>query len=238
MGAGERLQKTIRELGAFNACLYFLQRALSTISRNRIEIFRYYFVAQPVAPSALINPSAAMTLREIQINDAEAYKLPRPSSVIADRYRQGARCLALFRAGEECIGFVWFVLGNYNEDEVRCRYRLGPRCAWDFDIYIEPKFRLGRAFARLWDGANQIMRIAGVRWSISRISAFNPASLTSHARLGANVIGSAIFFKAGSMQVMLATHSPYFHIAFSKNAFPELKLNIPESGAAECSSAQ
>src|SRR3546814_8885793 len=49
--------------------------------------------------------------------------------------------------------------------------------------------RSGPAFGRLWDEANAFLRQQGVACSWSRISAFNPASLASHARLGARIAG-------------------------------------------------
>lgn len=219
-----RMRALIADLGAANAALHLFDRVLSVVTAGRVRIFKYYFVAQPVPETAfLARPSARMTVREISAGDRQIADFPRPRDVIEDRFRQGARCFALYGDGR-FVGFIWLLFGSYQEDEVRCRYTPGAYCAWDFDVHIEPSFRLGRAFARLWDEANAIMRTKGVRWSLSRISAFNPASMTSHARMGAHRMGSALFFKVGMAQVMVGTQAPYFYVSITEKSFPTIKL--------------
>jgi hypothetical protein len=41
----------------------------------------------------------------------------------------------------------------------------GGQSAWDFDIYVDPSARLGFAFGRPWDEANQLFSRMGIRWS-------------------------------------------------------------------------
>lgn len=212
------------DLGAINAALHLADRVLKVVTVGRLRIFKYYFVAQPVPDAALVaRSSARMGVREIGPGAAEIHDFPRPRHVIEDRFRQGARCLALYRE-QQFVGFIWLLFGGYQEDEVRCRYEPGAHCAWDFDVHIEPAFRLGRSFARLWDEANALLRTKEVRWSLSRISAFNPASMTSHARMGAHRMGSALFFKLGAVQVMASTQAPHLHVSVGEKSYPIIKL--------------
>ena len=54
-------------------------------------------------------------------------------------------------------GFLWLQIPRYVEDEVRCVYEMEPAgaAAWDYDVYVEPDFRFGKAFVRLWDAAHR-----------------------------------------------------------------------------------
>jgi hypothetical protein len=95
---------------------------------------------------------------------------------------------------------------------------------WDFDVYVAPEFRLGRLFARLWDFTNSELRAQGFRWTISRISAFNPESLAAHSRLGARRLGSAMFLVAGPLQVSFASLPPYVHVGWHDQMRPTFFL--------------
>ncbi|HEY8351300.1 MAG TPA: hypothetical protein VIK87_02045, partial [Sphingomonadales bacterium] len=99
--------------------------------------------------------------------------------------------------------------------------------AWDFDVYVAPEHRMGRTFARLWAAANEYLRARGVRWSLSRISGYNPASFNSHKRLGARVIGRASFLRIGNWQLMWSNRAPYLHL--SRKAQPRLRVRAPKS---------
>src|SRR5690606_27821891 len=98
----------------------------------------------------------------------------------------------------------------------RCDFRLEPAelAAWDFDIYVAPEHRMGRTFARLWEGANSYLRARGVEWSMSRISAYNAGSFKSHARLGARVVGRASFLFLGPLQLAWMSVPPYAHLSW------------------------
>ena len=156
-------------------------------------------------------------------------QFPRPAAVIRARFEQGSTCLAAFK-DERFIGFLWLLLGSYQEDEVRARFIPLPagRAAWDFDVYVAPDSRLGLAFPRLWDEANYFLGKNNVQWTCSRISAFNAGSLGSHARLGTLSMGSAIFLCAGRWQVTFASILPYFHLSSHPGSFPEFRLNTEE----------
>ncbi|MCX8114263.1 MAG: GNAT family N-acetyltransferase, partial [Burkholderiaceae bacterium] len=191
-----------------------------------MRLVSYHFVAQPVAATDQLTPGLARSIefRSLHPDDPLVPQLPRPPEVIARRFRSGARCLAAVKSGR-LVGFLWYKEREYFEDEVRCRYRYHPTASvWDFDVYVAPEFRLGRLFARLWDFANSELRARGFRWTISRISAFNPESLAAHSRLGARRLGSAMFLVAGPLQVSFASLPPYVHVGWHDQMRPTFYL--------------
>ncbi|GMV31391.1 MAG: hypothetical protein AMXMBFR59_35160 [Rhodanobacteraceae bacterium] len=221
------VRQLAKTLGAGTAACYAVARLLEIATRGALRLVSYRFVAQPVPQDGETAPAraGAIELRRLQADDPLVTQLPRPPAVIARRFRDGAHCLAAIK-GERLVGFLWFKESEYVEDEVRCCYRFDPTAAvWDFDVYIDPEFRLGRLFARLWDFANRELRARGYRWTLSRISAFNPASLAAHARLGARRIGSAVFVVAGPLQVSFASFAPYVHLGWRDDMYPVFVLN-------------
>jgi hypothetical protein len=118
-------------------------------------------------------------------------------------------------------------LGPYLEDEVRCRFVPLPegRAAWDFDVYVDPQQRHGTVFLRLWDEANRFLAARGVRWSLSRISAFNSGSIRSHGRMGAKRIGAVTFLSLGRWQLAVASLAPRFHVSARTELMPTYALD-------------
>lgn len=213
-----------------NALLWKAARAVSLLSGGTCRIQRYYFVAQPVSASALVAESSgrAIVIRRVDADDPLVAQFPRPQEVIAARFRMGAVCFAAEREGQ-FIGFAWIKEDQYSEDEVRCLFLLDPveHAAWDFDVYIDPAFRFGRTFARLWDHVNQWLRERGYRWSLSRISAFNADSLAAHRRLGMRSIGSATFVCVRTVQLTLVGQAPFVHLGWRRDDVPTLRLRAP-----------
>jgi GNAT superfamily N-acetyltransferase len=213
-----------------NAFLWKAARAVSLLSGGTCRIQRYYFVAQPVSASALVAESSgrAIVIRRVDADDPLVAQFPRPQEVIAARFRMGAVCFAAEREGQ-FIGFAWLKEDQYSEDEVRCLFLLDPveHAAWDFDVYIDPAFRFGRTFARLWDHVNQWLRERGYRWSLSRISAFNADSLAAHRRLGMRSIGSATFVCVRTVQLTLVGQAPFVHLGWRRDDVPTLRLRAP-----------
>jgi len=213
-----------------NALLWKAARAVSLLSGGACRIQRYYFVAQPVSASALVAESSgrAIVIRRVDADDPLVAQFPRPQEVIAARFRMGAVCFAAEREGQ-FIGFAWLKEDQYSEDEVRCLFLLDPveHAAWDFDVYIDPAFRFGRTFARLWDHVNQWLRERGYRWSLSRISAFNADSLAAHRRLGMRSIGSATFVCVRTVQLTLVGQAPFVHLGWRRDDVPTLRLRAP-----------
>lgn len=219
------------DMGTLNALLYGIHRVLSKMSGGRAGIERFIFVAQPVPPQPYIAAQKATTsvVKSLLPGDALLAQCMRPKEVIAARFAQGAKCLAIIK-NDQLQAAIWLIHGHYDEDVVRARFVLPPSgtAAWDFDVYVAPKYRLGFTFLRLWDAANAYLRDADVLWSYSRITAFNLGSLASHSRLGASPFGSATFLTLGSLQFMLSSLRPWLHISLGHS---QPALIMPERKA-------
>ena len=210
----QRLRFLVRELGASTAILYLLDRLLRRIT-SKCGFYYYLFVAQPLAdqPRLPLTRGKAFTFRLIQAPETLLDSLGRPSAVIHERFAQGAQCLAATK-NEGLVGCIWFVRGAYAEDEVRVDYLLPQdgRCVWDFDVFVAESERLGFLFAKQWDAFDALLKPQGIRYTVSRINAFNPRSIASHRSLGAQDCGQALFLRLGHFQLMLANQRPF--IAF------------------------
>lgn len=214
-------------MGWLNGVLYLADRVLDTLSGGRTRLFKYYFVQQAVHPQPLLpaHRGRKISVVELSCDDKRLSQLPRSSEVIQVRFQQGGRCLAGFM-DETFVGCIWVNPGKYQEDEVRCDFIPCPvgEASWDYDVHVEPKYRLGFAFLRLWDETNALLRGEGIRWSISRISAFKPESIKSHSSMGARKIGSAVYVCIGRVQLMFSTMAPFIHVSFSESQRPVLKV--------------
>ena len=126
-------------------------------------------------------------------------------------------------------GYLWLWRNFYLEDEIRGRYVLADPAplVWDYDVHVEPEFRLGRTFARLGQAANQHPAAEGIEWSISRISAFNPDSLASHQRFNFKYIASGTFLVMGRYQLSFVTRTPYLHFSSDPTVILEVILPAP-----------
>lgn len=216
-----RIFQSIAQLGWFNTCLYALGRLLERMSDGRWAVHKYRFVAQAIGAAPLCRGRGKkIEVRLCRHQHELPPDYPRRAEVLRQRYAQGALSLAALRDGE-LDGFLWLLFDSYQEDEVRARYLLGAnQAAWDFDVWVRPEARLGMTFARLWDEANSLLRARSVRWSCSRISAFNSASLNAHARIGTRNLGSATFLRCGRWQWMCSTLAPYVHLSRHAASFP------------------
>ena len=226
-----RLDSAIRgsvgSLGWGNGLLYTLARALDTATGGRCRLFKYYFVVQPVPAHPLMALPKVSRTRVFQASPADDIirRFPRPTDVIARRFTDGAVCFVAENAGN-LVGFIWIRLDRYDEDEVRCEYLLDPvgQLAWDFDAWVAPEFRMSRAFVQLWEGANEFLRGHGYLWTASRISAFNPASMASHRRFGAEHRHTAFFLVVGPFQLALLSLRPYVHLSAGRAGRPAVVL--------------
>ncbi len=222
------------------AALCYVVYRLCAKTGGFAALHRYLFVAQPVPLAALLPPrrGGSILVRQLDPRDPRLLSLGLQDHVLRYRAGQGAICFGAFKR-EEIIGCLWLCLTPYEEDEVRCRYHPAPRggASWDFDVYLKPEHRIGLGFARLWDAANNFLREQGVCVSWSRISAFNPASIASHTRLGARILGRGTFFRLGPCQIMLASLAPYLHLSLRRSDMPDLRLSValprPAHGACE-----
>lgn len=233
----DAIREKIRRLGLAGALHLFASRVFQRASGGRVRIFRYYLVAQPVRV-VTERRAGRIAVRRIEPSDPVCASFPRRPNVLARRFAAGAICLVAEDAGR-FAGYLWLQPGTYDEDEVRCRYVMEPaaRCAWDFDVYVHPDFRLGRTFARLWDAAHALLREQGVGWTMSRISAFNPESLRSHRRLGLEHLGTVTFLRAGKAQLMWAARPPWFHVSLDRTTAPQVLLQAPAAARADAGRA-
>lgn len=226
----QKIRAQIRDLGPRDALLYAAARAAAAGTAGRVRIVKYVFVAQPIPPAEAEAPAAARAsfsfVRPTSADWPGFLEVERPASVLAVRFAQGARCVAALNKDGQLAGFAWYTLGAYEEDEVRARFVPAPagRSAWDFDVMVMPRYRMGRLFGQLWRETGADLRQHGVTHTISRISAFNAASLTSHRRLGARLVGQALFVRAGPLQWMRSTVPPHWHMSRQVDDRPRLDV--------------
>lgn len=218
----------LRSLGVINGLTYLAGRLLQKFSGGRCRIIRYYLVAQPIPdnPQPLCKPSESDLVSTVSVSDAVVGSFPRPAEVIASRFARQHTCLVATSKGR-FSGFLWYALEHYEEDEVCCLFDLDPKAngVWDYDVHVEPQFRLGRTFARLWDEANRRLSEQGFRWSFSRISAFNVQSLQSHKKLGLKVLSSLTFFCFGPLQIMVSSCAPYINMSWKRIGRPVVRVH-------------
>ncbi|GEQ96465.1 hypothetical protein JCM17844_01020 [Iodidimonas gelatinilytica] len=221
----KRLLALVRELGAGWAVLYLLHRLFAAQSLP-VSLYAYRLVRQPVPDRASLGAArrARFSCRLLEPQDPMLAATFIDEEILDYRFSQGAQCYGLFKE-DRLIAWLWLVKGAYEEDEVRARFLLAPDCVWDFDVYIHPDHRLGFAFAALWDAVNEDLHRHSIRWTISRISAFNAASLRSHARMGATPCGGLVFLSFGSVQLMLGSRRPFMHLGLRRGHGPEIHFS-------------
>lgn len=225
-----RLTVSFRQLGWVEGAFYLLGQSMARLSGQRIRLIRYHLVAQPVPATAAPQRTGRTSIVFVRADDPIVTQFPRGPAVNARRFANGHACLVA-RTDERFTGHIWLARGTYDEDTVRCLYAPAhpQESVWDYDVYVEPEFRMGRTFSRLWTTANSHLHAEGVRWSYSRIAATNPQSLDSHSRLGIRRLYSATFVRLGKAQLMLAGAWPFVHLSLSSGSKPVLKLKPPVS---------
>jgi len=206
--------------------LYVLDRVLRGIS-PRLGIYVYEFMVQPIPDKPLLpgNLLRGLLFREIRQGDPEIALMPARPEIKDSRFAQGAICLGTF-SKDKLIGYIWLCFGSYEEDEVRCTYRMVNRdeSVFDFDLFVFPEYRMGVGFTAVWHGANEYLRKRGIRYSFSRLTRFNLASRRSHRHLGWKRVASAIFLKIFGAELMVATIFPYLSFSFGPRHRVHLQL--------------
>jgi len=224
-----RFRLLVQELGVPTTLLYLTDRLLRRIN-NGCSLYYYHFVTQPLADQPRLPPTRgkAFAFRLLQVPEPVLGRLDRPPEVINERFVQGAQCLVATK-NEVLVGCIWFIQGAYIEDEVRVDYLLPQDgcCVWDFDVFVAESERLGFLFAKQWDAFDALLKPQGIRYTVSRINAFNQRSMASHRSLGAQDCGWALFLRLGSFQWMLSNQRPF--IAFGGRP----KLYVGPKGASE-----
>lgn len=218
------------QFGTTEAVLYVIHRALDKTSGGRARLVRYRIVAQPIgragAPRLRDDPATQLALTPPDSPLQQHF--PRPAAVIRRRYAAGGHCLSAVIKGD-FAGYIWWQHQRYEEDEVRCTFVLTApeRCVWDYDVYVAPRYRLGRTMARLWQAVDQHLAAQGIDWTLSRISTFNPGSLNSHARLGTETCAHASFLVLGRLQLAFLGQRPFLHLSWRDDQRPQLRLGPP-----------
>lgn len=222
------MKEALRQLGPALTLLYACHRLLVSLSSGRCRIVPYALYAQPLGSGAYagVRDGAETVVAEVTPDDPLVASFPRPARVLAERWHSGSRCLAA-RVKGSFGGYIWLSQHQHHEDEVRCHYVLPVDAVWDFDVYVPPTLRLGRTLGRLWKAVDAQLVAEGRRWSFSRISRFNPGSVSTHERLGARRVGLATFVVMGPLQVAWLTQPPYLRASLRAGPGPCIRLQAP-----------
>jgi len=222
----KRLSGPFREFGFAAGFLYVIDRLLQMVS-PRLRLFVYELMVQPIPDKPILPErlSKSLEIREIRQGDPEVDRMPARPDIKQSRFEQGALCLGAYRKGQ-LIGYLWLCFDTYDEDEVRCTYRLSPRgqAVFDFDLYIFPEHRMGLGFAGIWNGVNEYLRHRDVDFTFSRLTRFNLPSRRAHAHLGWKRVAQAVFLKAWTLEIMFATIRPFLHVSVRRSNRVELHL--------------
>jgi hypothetical protein len=215
--------------GWFTRALYLVAVALSRFCPV-LSIGKYYVVAQPVTTQRLLpeRRGKSIVVERLDVDHPRIAHLPRPRDEIARRFSGGAQCF-LATKDNELIGHLWVTRSAYREPVHRAEFlpQPGDATAWDFDMWISENERIGLAFSRLWDECNAYLHQQGVRWTFSRVSAFNAASLKAHVRLGMRVVHSLFYVGVGPAELMIASVAPFATVSFSRRTFPVIAIAAP-----------
>lgn len=228
----KRLASPFREFGPRVGALYLANRALGKLWSG-LRVVQYDLMAQPVSPEPLLTTVHARQVRyaEIGRGSPELALMPPPEAVKAARFDQGARCIVVYQR-QRFVGYAWFCFERYREDEVRCDFKLADPMgsSFDFDVYVFPEYRLGRAFAAVWHSANEFLRAEGVTYTFSRIAAINLASARAHARLGAVRVGQAVYICVGRFQFAVVSSQEGRLLSLTSRRSLEVLLAAPPVG--------
>ena len=211
-------------------CAYIVHRVIRRLSKTS-GCYYYYIYEQPFTakiPTTIKRPAnAKLSFEWFQSFNDIQLQLPRPEHIIKGRFEQETTCVFAIQE-QQALACAWFTEKQYREDEVRCLFNFSHLTThvWDYDVYVTPKYRVGRMFMRLWQQAEQYWQAQGFIASLSRINAFNSNSVTSHQKLGAKRIGSVCFLSLGGTQFMVSTLAPYVHLSFTPRTVPEIKVKL------------
>lgn len=187
---------SIGTLGLATSLSYAAARA-GTVSKL-FDWHRYRIVSVPVAGMPVM--PRGHTARRIEQRELAKYAIDADARVQAARFAAGLACIAAF-SGDDLVAVNWLGTGQYDEDEVRVRYRLPADAAWDTGLWVVPERRLGRAFASVWAGTAEWLRDQGLNRTMSRIADYNTPSLQSHFRMGATEVARLAVLSMSGVQL-------------------------------------
>lgn len=172
---------------------------------------RYIFTAVPRA--ALPPMPRGYAVHTLSEAECRQFDLGAPPEAVAYRLSMGCAVLAAFNRKQELVGVFWLTASPFREDEIDLWYDTQGQGAWDLGLYVSPEHRATRAFAALWAGAGEWLDTQGLGWSFSRITDYNAASLSAHARLQGWRLGTAWAFSMGKWQLTGSSllRRPHWH---------------------------
>lgn len=230
----QKIVGPFKEFGWGAGLLYAIDRVLRRLS-PRLGLYVYEMMAQPIVSKALLPASLAKNIEylELQEGHPDIARMPARPDIKAQRFRQGAQCLAAYKKGD-LLGYVWFSRGHYQEDEVRCTYVLTSPAdsVFDFDFYVMPEHRMGIAFMAIWHGANEFLRARQVTHTFSRMTRFNLASRRAHLRLGARCVARAWVLQVGSLELLVSDRRPHVGLTWRADQRIDLPLAAPAPASA------
>ena len=213
-----RVYRLFKELGAITGIWYVLDKLLRAITKSGF-VRRYYIVAQPINVDSIgaKKPPSNILLKTLTNECHDIIdQMPRDNTLLHQRLSEGSFCFYTTKEAK-LSGMLWFRKHVYYEDEVSCVYKLSPSdsVVWDFDVFIDKKYRIGVLFYKLWNEAMARLLADDIKYTISRISAFNVNSLRSHQRLGESVMGVVTFVVIKNHQITLFGRWPFILITRS-----------------------
>lgn len=228
------LRRLVDRLGWGAGALYLIHRGLHALSRGHLGLHCYLLVHQPVGERPILpaHLRGAVEVRSLTAADPEiAVALTRPAELAA-RLARGDACLAALRDGQ-VVGYLWLCFRAFDDDETACRFRPAPGKggAWDYDMSVAPGNRGGPVFPALWDGAWDVLRQRGYRWTASRVSAFNDQSLRAHWRIGARPTATILVLRTGPGGIVLSTIGRPVKLFRSSMQTTEISVQPPARAA-------
>lgn len=225
----------LREMGVVGGCGYKIDRLLSRMSRGRVRLWMMCLYAQPVPSRPLLAPVRQPRLRigVVAPGEIPAREFRRSEAAIESRFRQGSICIA-GRTDEGMAGYLWLHFGRLPERMFACDFEALPanRTCWDYDLEIEPRYRLGRTFARLWDEAFRLLRERGITSTVSWIHCANGTSRRSHERMGATRVGWLVLLDVFGYKTALASIRPFLRFAGpGKRIYVPVQASVERAGA-------
>lgn len=220
------LLSAVSAFGLGAGLLYLTARVLDRV-KAPCQLYFYELMSQPVRTTAVLpsNLLNSIELRELRRGDPALADIPVSPEKLDERFAMPTVCLGAFQNGR-MIAYMWLCFGDYEEDEVRCRFVPSPpdKAVWDFDFYVFPEDRLGIGFVCLWDYANALLTARGYTHSCSRVNKFNLQSRKSHKHFAWASVGRALFLKGRRWQAMAATLPPYVSISLRLTTRPVIRV--------------
>jgi hypothetical protein len=179
---------TLKMLGILGVLSYAAARIAT--NANVIRYRRYAIIAVPA--DQMPNMPRGFDVRPLSHEDLTEHRIDVSAAVQNYRFDQGLTCLGAFNAKGKLAGVNWVSGTNFTETEVHVRFDVPENMGWDTGLWIDPKYRMSRAFAALWAGTAKWLRAQNRQYSLSWIADYNLQSIRAHERMGAVTIGHLV----------------------------------------------